>query len=97
MGLEMASTSLTLSVSPLQGLGLTLILLGILTLIIAFAILLISSIKGGRVRGGGAVIIGPIPIVFGTDKESMRAVLWLSIILTLIVFTLFLALQILGR
>ncbi|MEM1785047.1 MAG: DUF131 domain-containing protein [Candidatus Bathyarchaeia archaeon] len=93
----MASTSLTLSVSPLQGLGLTLILLGILTLIIAFAILLISSIKGGRVRGGGAVIIGPIPIVFGTDKESMRAVLWLSIILTLIVFTLFLALQILGR
>ncbi|MEM1757553.1 MAG: DUF131 domain-containing protein [Candidatus Bathyarchaeia archaeon] len=90
----MASTSLTLSVSPLQGLGLTLILLGILTLIIAFAILLISSIKGGRVRGGGAVIIGPIPIVFGTDKESMRAVLWLSIILTLIVFTLFLALQI---
>ncbi|MEM0253448.1 MAG: DUF131 domain-containing protein [Candidatus Bathyarchaeia archaeon] len=97
MGLEMASTSLTLSVSPLQGLGLTLILLGILTLIIAFAILLISSIKGGRVRGGGAVIIGPIPIVFGTDKESMRAVLWFSIILTLIVFTLFLALQILGR
>lgn len=97
MGLEMASTSLTLSASPLQGLGLTLILLGILTLIIAFAILLISSIKGGRVRGGGAVIIGPIPIVFGTDKESMRAVLWLSIILTLIVFTLFLALQILGR
>ncbi|MEM1767293.1 MAG: DUF131 domain-containing protein [Candidatus Bathyarchaeia archaeon] len=88
---------MTLSVSPLQGLGLTLILLGILTLIIAFAILLISSIKGGRVRGGGAVIIGPIPIVFGTDKESMRAVLWLSIILTLIVFTLFLALQILGR
>lgn len=97
MGLEMASTSLTLSVSLLQGLGLTLILLGILTLIIAFAILLISSIKGGRVRGGGAVIIGPIPIVFGTDKESMRAVLWLSIILTLIVFMLFLALQILGR
>ncbi|MBS7660056.1 DUF131 domain-containing protein, partial [Candidatus Bathyarchaeota archaeon] len=77
MGLEMASISLTLSASPLQGLGLTLILLGILTLIIAFAILLISSIKssikGGRVRGGGAVIIGPIPIVFGTDKESMRA------------------------
>ena len=97
MGLEMASTSLALNVGPLQGLGLTLILLGILTLIIAFAILLISSIKGGRVRGGGAVIIGPIPIVFGTDKESMRAVLWLSIILTLIVFTLFLALQILGR
>ncbi len=25
----------------------------------------------GRVRGGGVVLIGPIPIVFGTDRKAL--------------------------
>lgn len=33
---------------------------------IAFLSLLASSIRGG-VRGGGAILIGPIPIIFGTE------------------------------
>ncbi|NIQ06235.1 MAG: DUF131 domain-containing protein, partial [Candidatus Korarchaeota archaeon] len=42
-------------------------------------------------RGGGAVIIGPFPIVFGTDKESVRTLLLLSIalIVLLLVFMAF--------
>lgn len=33
---------------------------------IAFLSLLASSIRGG-VKGGGAILIGPIPIIFGTE------------------------------
>jgi len=56
-------------------------------------LLVLSGAKGGKgkVRGGGAVIIGPVPIVFGTDKESVRIILVLSIVLValLLVFMLF--------
>ncbi|MCS7124256.1 MAG: DUF131 domain-containing protein [Candidatus Bathyarchaeota archaeon] len=48
-------------------------------------------------KGGGAVIIGPFPIVFGTDKESVKVVLWLSIALTIIAFALFITIHLLGR
>jgi len=70
---------------------------GIIIVVVAFALLFISSVKSGKVRGGGAVIIGPFPIVFGTDKESVKAVLWLSIALTIILFALFITLHLLGR
>jgi len=40
--------------------------------------------SGGKVKGGGAILVGPIPIVFGTDKESMKIVLILAIVLTAI-------------
>ena len=56
-------------------------------------LMVLSGAKGGksRVRGGGAVIIGPIPIIFGTDKESVKIILVLSIVLValLLVFMLF--------
>jgi len=38
----------------------------------------------GKVRGGGAIIIGSVPIIFGIDKESLKTVLRLSIVLTII-------------
>ena len=42
-----------------------------------------------RVRGGGVIIIGPVPIVFGTDKQSVKVLLVLAIVLVvlLLVFT----------
>jgi|YelNatPaOPRAMG01_1025707.scaffolds.fasta_scaffold05604_10 uncharacterized protein (TIGR00304 family) len=83
--------------SLLYSLGLIMILVGIIVVIIAVALLFISSVKSGEARGGGALIIGPFPIVFGTDKESVRAVLWLSIALTIITFALFILLYLLGR
>jgi len=83
--------------SLLYSLGLIMILVGIIIVIVAFALLFISSLKSGEARGGGALIIGPLPIVFGTDKESVKAVLWLSIALTIIAFALFVTLYLLGR
>ena len=32
-------------------------------------------------KGGGVVVIGPVPIIFGTDKETVKTLLVLSIIL----------------
>ena len=66
----------------LYGLGVILIFAGILITLIAVILLFISSIREkGKVKGGGAIIIGPFPIIFGTDKESVRTVLLLSITL----------------
>lgn len=69
----------------LYGLGLALVFVGILIIIVVTLLVFFSNIrKGGKVRGGGAVIIGPVPIIFGTDKESLKTILLLSITLTII-------------
>lgn len=42
-----------------------------------------------KVRGGGVIMLGPIPIVFGSDGESAKSAIILSIILTVLAFLLF--------
>jgi uncharacterized protein (TIGR00304 family) len=58
-----------------------LIVVGIIVIIIA--ILLASTRSGtkGKMRGAGVIMIGPIPIIFGTDKKSVKTVLALTIAL----------------
>ncbi len=77
----------------LWSVGVGLILLGFVVAFIAMIWLVLSGARGGKtkVKGGGAVIIGPIPIVFGTDKESVKIILILSIVLVvlLLVFMMF--------
>jgi len=69
----------------LFGLGIALIFAGILITLIAVILLFVSNIREKRkVKGGGAIIIGPFPIIFGTDKESIKTVLLLSIMLTIL-------------
>lgn len=65
--------------------GFALILAGIVIVILVILILSTRSAGKGKVRGGGAVIIGPVPIIFGTDKKSLKTVLLLSIALTVLV------------
>lgn len=69
--------------------GVALVFVGILIVLVAFTLLLIASFGEKTARGGGAVIIGPFPIVFGTDKESVKTILWLSITLTVILIAFF--------
>jgi uncharacterized protein (TIGR00304 family) len=65
--------------------GFILVFAGIIIVVVAAILILLANIKGrGKVRGGGAIIIGPVPIVFGTDKKSLKTVLLLSIALTII-------------
>jgi len=72
----------------LFGLGFALIFAGILITLIAVILLFVSSVRAkGEVKGGGVIIVGPFPIIFGTDKESIKTVLLLSITLTILLAT----------
>ncbi len=43
-------------------------------ILIAVFLWILMTIKGGEnIKYGGVVIIGPIPIAFGTDKEPVSA------------------------
>ena len=68
--------------ATLYTLGIALVLAGLLIIIVAFILLSISSAKKGKVKGGGAIIIGPVPIIFGTDRQSLKSILLLSLTLT---------------
>jgi len=67
--------------------GLALIFVGILMIVLAVLLLSVRSAKKqgkGKVSAGGAVIIGPIPIIFGTDKKALKTVVLLSLSLTML-------------
>ncbi|MEM3153561.1 MAG: DUF131 domain-containing protein [Candidatus Bathyarchaeia archaeon] len=81
----------------LYELGIIIIFIGVIVVLAAFVLLFLSSIKGGKAHGGGALIIGPIPIIFGSDKESVKTVLLLSIVLTALLFIVYIVLYLLGR
>jgi len=60
------------------GFGLTVI--GLLVAFAAIVLMIISGKKGeGRVRGGGILFIGPVPIIFGTDHQSVKVLIVLAI------------------
>jgi uncharacterized protein (TIGR00304 family) len=54
----------------------------VLIIIVAVVLLSVSGAKKGKVKGGGAIIVGPVPIIFGTDEKSLKTVLLLSLALT---------------
>jgi uncharacterized protein (TIGR00304 family) len=70
----------------LANVGLLLIVLGFILAFVAM-ILLASKGKGtgGGTRGAGLLLIGPIPIVFGSDRESVKALMILAVVLIVIV------------
>lgn len=80
--------------SVFYALGFALVVVGI---IVVVAVIVKASMgRGGeeknRVRGAGVIMIGPIPIIFGTDKKSVKEVLWLVlafVILALIVILVY--------
>jgi len=86
-----------MDVGMLYGLGTTLVFVGIVIVSAAVTLIVLSrGRKTGRVKAGGVVIIGPIPIVSGTDKEIVKTILLLSIILTALLLALLITLHVLG-
>jgi uncharacterized protein (TIGR00304 family) len=65
-------------------LGAALIFVGALIIVLVVLLLSVLSAKKGKVKGAGAIIIGPVPIIFGTDKKSLKTVLLLSLALTVL-------------
>ncbi len=72
-------------------LAILLIVLGVVVLIVGFLLILVSALASGRseVRGGGVVLVGPIPIVFGSDAQTAKWLIVLAMVLTILAFTLY--------
>jgi len=70
----------------------SIMILGIVIIFIGFIIILLAvakTMRGGKVEAGGVVIVGPIPIVFGTSARATKMVLILAITLTILAIILF--------
>ncbi|MBC7114004.1 MAG: hypothetical protein PWR13_502 [Archaeoglobi archaeon] len=74
-----------------------LFLLGFLLIILGFFIIFAAALYGAmsssdedeaEVRGGGIVMIGPFPIIFGTDASSVKLLMIMAIILMVFAFLL---------
>ena len=66
----------------LYALGIAFIFVGILLIVVAIVLFSVSGAGKGKVKSGGAIIIGPVPIIFGTDKKSLKTVLLFSLAIT---------------
>jgi len=87
-----------MDLATLYSLGISLIFVGILVISVAIILVVASNVKGGgKVKGGGAIIIGPIPIIFGTDKQSIKTILLLSITLTVLLIILIITSYVVSR
>lgn len=72
-----------------------LVIIGIFLIMIGIFLLLLSLIRAGgegKAEAGGVVIIGPVPIVFGSSQRVAAVTLALAIVLTVLVLLLYLAL-----
>ena len=68
--------------------GIILLFTGILLIAVGMISQAVKS-KEAEVRGGGVILIGPFPVVFGSDVEAAKTVIILTILLILIAFFLF--------
>ncbi len=74
--------------------GNTIITVGILVIFIGFILIfagtaLQTSGKTSDVKTGGVVLIGPIPIIFGSDKGTIITAVIMAIILMILAYFLF--------
>jgi uncharacterized protein (TIGR00304 family) len=71
--------------------GFVLVVVGVLIVVVS---LILASRRrspsegNAEMRGAGVIMIGPIPIIFGTDKKSIKEVLVLALVLTIVVLIL---------
>jgi len=70
----------------LAEIGFILVIFGFILAFVAVVLLAAKSKENSnRTRGGGVLLIGPIPIIFGTDRESVKVLVLLAIVLMIIV------------
>ena len=71
----------------LVGIGFLIVIIGVLIMILGIAL---AASKGGEAEYGGVIIIGPIPIVFGSNTRAalLAAVLGAVLMVLAIVMVL---------
>jgi uncharacterized protein (TIGR00304 family) len=63
-------------------LGTALVVIGVIVIISALILASSRRLEKDKAEVAGIVMIGPIPIIFGTDKKSVKAVLVLAFAVT---------------
>ena len=66
--------------------GILLIIAGVVAIV--FSVLYTSGKAKGEVKGAGVIMIGPIPIVFGSDAKWVGIVIGLVIVLMILSLSL---------
>lgn len=74
--------------------GNNIVLAGILIIFIGFLLIFVgtalqASVKTSDVKTGGVILIGPIPIIFGSDKGTVVTAVVMAIILIILAYFLF--------
>ena len=70
-------------------LGIALVIAGVIVIVLSLIRASRSGDKEAKVRGAGVIMIGPIPIIFGTDKKSVKEVLVLALALVVVMLIVF--------
>lgn len=76
----------------LVGLGIALIFIGFMMVFLGVFLGALSGSQG-KVEGGGVVMIGPIPIIFGTSERVVA----LALVLTILALIIYIAIAFYGR
>jgi uncharacterized protein (TIGR00304 family) len=74
-----------LDLSTFYTLGIVLIVVGVIFVIVSIITASSDLASKSKVKGAGIIMVGPIPIIFGTDKESVKNILVLALVLNVIV------------
>jgi len=62
-------------------------LIGFVIVLVGIALMVAASIgatrgKGGKGKAAGVILIGPVPIIFGTDRKMIKNLMVLGVVLT---------------
>ncbi len=63
-------------------LGTVLIFAGVFIIALATILMSVLRSKKGKTEAAGVIVVGPIPIIFGKDRKSVKTILLLSVTLT---------------
>ncbi len=69
-------------------------LAGMVLVLVGLGVVALAMFSGGRqgqteVRGGGVVMVGPVPIIFGSDMRWASVAILLAIVLVLLTLLLY--------
>lgn len=75
-----------MSDASIAEIGFALVIFGFILAFVAVILFAVRSRGGGtKTRGAGILLVGPVPIIFGTDRESVKVLVVLAIILIAVV------------
>ncbi|HYW00788.1 MAG TPA: DUF131 domain-containing protein [Candidatus Acidoferrum sp.] len=85
-----------MSSNQVAGIASALVIMGFI--LAAIAVMAASGVaRNGKHHAAGILLIGPIPIMFGTDRESVKILAVLAVVLILIVLVFMLLPSFVGR